>query len=153
VDTEPVAAQILDKGDGEALSFLNDSVMTLKLSDDSAGPAFYEYRCPPAATAAPPHVHHGHDETFYVVEGSFEFAVGDNVRVLGPGGFVSVPRETPHAFRNAGASAGRIVGTLTPGHFAQYFRELALIIDATGQPPAKAQWAELYARYDTAFAD
>jgi mannose-6-phosphate isomerase-like protein (cupin superfamily) len=153
MDSKPAAAQLLQDGDGESLTFLNDSVMTIKLADEAGGPAFYEYRCPPAATAAPPHVHHAHDETFYVVEGSFEFAVGDDVRVLGPGGFVTVPRETPHAFRNAGTGPGRLVGTLNPGRFAHYFRELASIIDATGQAPAKDEWADLYARYDTTFAD
>jgi mannose-6-phosphate isomerase-like protein (cupin superfamily) len=149
---KPTSAKLVETGDGEKLSFLNDSVMTIKVGDDSGAPAFYEYRCPPAANAAPPHVHHGHDETFYVVEGSFEFTVGNDTRVLGPGGFVFVPRETAHAFRNAGDSAGRIVGTLTPGHFAEYFRELASIIDATGQPPPAADWAELYGRYNTTFA-
>ena len=146
-------AQLLESGGGETLSFLNDSVMTLKVTDDEGGPAFYEYSCPPAATAAPPHVHHGHDETFYVVEGSFEFAVGEHLQVLGPGGFVYVPRETPHAFRNAGDAPGRIVGTLSAGSFAQYFRELAAVIDATGRAPERAEWAALYAKYDTTFAE
>ena len=52
-----------------------------------------------------------------------------------PGAFLFVPRGTPHTFRNAGDDLGRIVGTFNPSRFADYFRELAAIIKATGSAP------------------
>ena len=64
-----------------------------------------------------------------------------------------VPRGTPHAFSNAGAEQGRIVGTFTPARFADYFPELAELMDGTGAPPDHDAWVELYGRYDTTFAD
>ena len=69
-----------------------------------------------------------------------------------PGGFVFGSTADAACVPQCRGQRRGIVGTLTPGHFAQYFRGLALIIDATGEPPAKEQWAELYARYDTTFA-
>jgi hypothetical protein len=69
------------------------------------------------------------------------------------GSFLFVPRGTPHTFRNAGGDLGRIVGTFDPPRFANYFRELAAIITATGGPPDHETWAGLYARYQTAFFD
>jgi hypothetical protein len=62
-----------------------------------------------------------------------------------------MPRGRPHAFYNSGTSVGRIVGTFTPARFAEYFRELARIIDATGAPPDHDAWVQLYGRYDTTF--
>jgi mannose-6-phosphate isomerase-like protein (cupin superfamily) len=142
----------LDPNCGEQLRFLGDSTMRLKLADPSHGEvAFYEYVSEPGVTGPPQHVHHGHDETFYVVDGTYEFTIGDEVAVLPRGGFLFVPRGTPHTFRNAGDRPGCIVGTFNPPAFANYFRELAAIIDATGDVPDRDGWTELYARYDTTF--
>jgi mannose-6-phosphate isomerase-like protein (cupin superfamily) len=133
------------------LRFLGASTMRLEL--ESADLAFYEYVSEPGVTGPPQHVHHGHDETFYVVEGTFEFTRGVVATRLAPRGFLHVPRGTPHTFRNAGDGLGRLVGTFTPGRFAGYFRELAAIITETGCPPERSAWAELYGRYDTSFVD
>jgi mannose-6-phosphate isomerase-like protein (cupin superfamily) len=137
---------------GERLRFLGASTMRLKL-DGATNPAvaFYEYVSEPGVTGAPQHVHHSHDETFYVVDGTYEFTIGSERAVLPCGGFVFVPRGTPHTFRNAGGDLGRIVGTFSPPWFANYFRELATIIDDTGTAPDHDQWAELYGRYHTTF--
>ena len=145
---------VLGPADGERLRFLGNSTMRLALDlDGGEDVAFYEYESEPGVDGPPQHVHHGHDETFYVVEGRFEFTMGAEHSLVEPGGFVFVPRGTPHTFRNACTSRGRIVGTFTPGRFADYFRELSEIIARTGEPPAREEWAELYGRYDTAFYD
>jgi mannose-6-phosphate isomerase-like protein (cupin superfamily) len=138
---------------GERLEFLGASTMRLLWADPTDGTTFYDYSSEPSVAGSPQHVHHGHDETFYVVRGSFEFTIGDETVTLGEGGFLHVPAGTPHAFRNTGDVPGRLVGTFRPGRFADYFRELAAIIRTSGGPPQPAAWAELYSRYDTTFAD
>jgi mannose-6-phosphate isomerase-like protein (cupin superfamily) len=45
------------------------------------------------------HVHHGSDETFYILEGKMRFLVGDQVIDAGPGDVVFGPRGIPHTFR------------------------------------------------------
>jgi hypothetical protein len=95
----------------------------------------------------------GHDETSYVVEGSYELTFGTEQVNAEPGAFLYVPRGRPHTFRNAGDGLGRIVGTFVPARFAEYFRELAEIIERTRGPPGREQWAELYGRYDTTVLD
>jgi mannose-6-phosphate isomerase-like protein (cupin superfamily) len=134
---------------GEQLRFLGASTMNIKSGD--ADVAFYEYISEPGVEGPPQHIHHGHDETFYVVQGHYEFTLGRDVVNLPEGSFLRVPRDTPHTFRNSGTGPGRIVGTFNPGRFADYFRELAAIITATGAPPQRAAWSELYARYDSEF--
>lgn len=141
---------MIEPDGGEQLRFLGGSTMRLK---HDGATAFYEYVSEPGVVGPPQHVHHGHDETFYVVDGTFEFTTGTDRSTLRRGAFLFVPRGTPHTFRNAGSAPGRIVGTFDPPRFADYFRELAAIISATGSAPARDRWVELYARYDTTFYD
>ena len=146
---------LLEPDGGERLRFLGDSHMRLKIDGADTGDAlsFYEYVSQPGVTGPPQHIHHGHDETFYVVDGTFEFTFGTEMVTAEPGAFLYIPRGRPHTFRNAGHGQGRIVGTFAPARFAEYFRELAEIIDRTGGPPQRDEWAELYGRYDTVFLE
>ena len=146
---------ILEPDGGERLKFLGDSTMRLKIDggDTDDALSFYEYVSEPGVVGPPQHIHHGHDETFYIVEGIYEFTFGTEQVTAEPGAFLYVPRGRPHTFRNAGHGMGRIVGTFAPARFADYFRELAEIIERTGAPPARVAWIELYSRYDTVFLD
>lgn len=140
---------VLGPDAGERLRFLGASTMDIK--SDEPEVAFYEYVSEPGVEGPPQHIHHGHDETFYVVAGRYEFTLDRDIIDMSEGSFLRVPRDTPHTFRNSGSGPGRMVGTFNPGRFADYFRELAAIITATGAPPQRAAWADLYARYDSAF--
>lgn len=142
--------QMLEPGSGEKLRFLDDSLLVLKT--DGGPIAHYEYIAAPSAKGSPQHIHAGHDETFYVVEGTFEFTLGTKTVIADPGSFLLVERGQPHGFRNMGSSRGRIVGTFGSG-FAQYFRELAEIIERTGAAPSREDWIKLYGRYGTTFYD
>ena len=146
---------VLEPGGGERLRFLGDSTLFIKTAgnETDGALAFYEYISQPGVTSAPQHVHHGHDETFYIVHGHFEFTLGTATVTADPGSFLVVPRGTPHTFRNAGDGEGRFVSTSNPARFAQYFQELAEIIERTGAAPGREDWIELYGRYDTTFYD
>lgn len=139
---------MLDPGAGEILRFLDDSKMVLKAEDGDV--THYEYVAAPSAKGSAQHVHSNHDETFYVVEGTFEFALGEDTVVAPPGSFLKVNRGQPHGFRNVSLGSGRIVGTFG-SRFTDYFRELAAIIEQTGNPPSPEEWRELYGRYGTQF--
>ncbi len=143
---------LLEPRAGERLRFLDESELILKTSgvDAKDGVIHYEYVAAPAAKGSPQHIHHGHDETFYVVDGEFEFALGTQLMPASAGSFLFVPRGQPHGFRNTGRRMGTIVGTFG-AFFAQYFRELAQIIGTTGGPPSPEEWVKLYGRYQTSF--
>jgi quercetin dioxygenase-like cupin family protein len=151
LSTLPSEPIFVAPGSGERLRFLGASTMSLKLDGAGSDVAFYEYESEPGVAGAPQHVHHGHDETFYVVAGEYEFSLGAETVVAPSGAFLHVPRGTPHAFRNAGPGIGRIVGTFNPPQFADYFRELAAMIADGGSAPDHDAWVALYARYDTTF--
>lgn len=52
----------------------------------------------PAGSGVPPHSH-PHEQSGYVVRGRFEFTIGDQVRVLGPGDAYLIPGNLVHSTR------------------------------------------------------
>lgn len=110
-------------GDGERIWIVGDT-MTLKASDASTGGSlvFLENLTAPGG-GPPPHVHAREDEFFYVLDGTFEIRIGDDVHALGPGGFAFVPRGTVHNFRNSVDTPSRILVGFTPGGMDGFFRE------------------------------
>lgn len=54
-------------------------------------------------------------EAFYVLDGSFEFILEDEVTTLGPGGFTYVAPGQAHGFRNAADTPSRMLIISLPG--------------------------------------
>ncbi|WP_338869806.1 cupin domain-containing protein [Spirosoma sp. SC4-14] len=82
----------------------------------------------PKGSEPPRHVHGHEDETFYLLEGSVEFEIG-NAIVLGKvGQAVFAPRTVAHQFRIQSEQA-RMLTLITPGDFVNFFREFSVSID------------------------
>ena len=113
----------LPAGEGERIWIVGDT-MTLK----ATGPAtegrllLLENLTVPGG-GPPPHVHTREDEFFYVLDGTFEIRIGDELHALGAGGFAFVPRGTVHKFRNTGERPARILVGFTPAGMEGFFRE------------------------------
>jgi mannose-6-phosphate isomerase-like protein (cupin superfamily) len=89
---------------------LGGQLLTYKVTAEQTGGAYslFEGTVPPGG-AAPPHIHHREDESFYVVEGEFEFTRdGESIRAAA-GSLVYVPRGSLHAFENVGESTGTLL--------------------------------------------
>lgn len=87
--------------------------------------------------AGPPlHLHTRNDEAFCVLEGEVTFRAGDVERTIGPGGFVFVPAQTPHAFRPVSA-VYRMIEMFVPGDFDGYFEELEVLRAGGALTPAR----------------
>ena len=73
-----------------------------------------EIKTAPGA-GAPPHHHAAEDESFFVLDGEFEFLVnGETINVRG-GDFVQVPNGAVHAFTCTGEQPGRLLCVNAPG--------------------------------------
>ncbi len=142
-------AIILGPGAGRALAV---GPVQVSVKEDGAHTrgtmAAAEFAIPPRAPSPPPHVHHAHEEGFYILEGEIEFAVGGETVRVGAGGWVLAPIGVPHTFRNPGDAPARFLNTFTPDRYIRYFDELAALTDASG-PPTPVQTAGIMARYDT----
>jgi len=77
-----------DPDEGEFVWVVGD-LITLKLTSEDTGGAFslFEGTIPPGG-GPPPHVQHREDESFYVLEGEFEFLVGEDTIPAGAGSCV-----------------------------------------------------------------
>lgn len=70
-----------------------------------------------------PHIHRRMEESFYVLDGTFDFTVGAREVEAGAGAFLVVPRGTPHVIR-CGAGGGTLLTLFTPGGLEEMFLEL-----------------------------
>ncbi|HSD16273.1 MAG TPA: cupin domain-containing protein [Thermomonas sp.] len=74
---------------------------------------------PPYRT--PAHVHPQMDESFYVLEGTLALEIDGRSQRLPAGSFVHIPRGTVHAQGSADDRPVRLLVTLAPGAFEQFF--------------------------------
>jgi DNA-binding transcriptional MerR regulator/quercetin dioxygenase-like cupin family protein len=88
------------------------------------------------ASGGPPHLHHDQDEWIYVVEGEFEFHVGNKRFHLSAGESVFMPRKVAHMWGCVSGKPGKIINVYQPaGKVEEFFREL-------GKPPKDLITAE-----------
>jgi len=111
---------------------------------EGEGFALVEHTLPPRALGSPLHRHANEDEYSYVLEGRLGAQLGDDVVEAGPGELVQKPRGQEHAFWNAGDEPLRFLEIISPGGFAQYFRELAPVLAAGDEEGVQ----EIAARYE-----
>ncbi len=107
-----------------------------------------EFEVPPHGPTPPPHIHHAHEEVFYVLEGELEFLAGVETVRASAGTFVMVPIGALHTFSNPTDRPARFLNTFTPPLYIGYFEEISKLIQA-GVAPDSQQFTELMARYDT----
>ncbi len=93
----------------------------------------------------PPHIHRDHRELFCVVEGTFEFTVGQDVIEAGPGSVVLVPLDTRHAFK--AEAGGKALIFVAPAGLEGFFSELGAGM-AAGKPDGEMRRA-LEGKYDS----
>jgi quercetin dioxygenase-like cupin family protein len=126
-------------GDGERIWIVGDT-MTLKATGEStAGSLVLLENLTAPGGGPPPHVHAREDEFWYVLDGTFEIRIGDEVHPLGPGGFAYAPRGTVHTFRNTADTPSRVLVGFTPGGMEGFFRESGRrATDAGSAPPVGA---------------
>jgi quercetin dioxygenase-like cupin family protein len=84
---------------------------------------------------SPPHVHSREDETFYVVEGEFEFLVAGAPIRLKAGEHLFAPRDVPHNFRNVGSEPGKMIITATPAGLENFFSEIGTKLSSRDDAP------------------
>jgi quercetin dioxygenase-like cupin family protein len=111
-----------------------------------ASMGMFELTVPPGSNVPPPHSHSNNEEVVYVLEGTLRYTVGAESRDLTPGQTMHTPRGTVHAFSNPFDVLARALITLSPDIGAQYFKDVAAVINAGG-PPDKVALVAVMKRY------
>src|SRR5437667_10788335 len=112
----------------------------------SASLGMFELTVPPASNVPPPHSHSNNEEIVYVLEGTLLYTVGSDTRDLTPGQTMHTPRGTVHGFSNPSNGVARALIILSPDIGAQYFKDVAAVINVGG-PPDKAALVAVMSRY------
>ena len=101
--------------DGSAYWFLNSLNVVLATSESTGGVFSLVHHTAPPGHATPYHLHHDEDEAFFVLDGEFTFICEGKKTVLGPGGYIFLPRNRPHGIRCTGAAPSRMLVLAMPG--------------------------------------
>jgi len=111
-------------GEGPKSLWVMGVLVTYKIPSQWTGGAYalFEVATQPGA-GPPPHIHHREDESFYVLEGDYEFLVGRKTLRVGAGSLLYFPKGTLHAHRAVGEGVGRMLVTQTPGGLFEHFFE------------------------------
>lgn len=126
----------------EGLSLLGGR-QTIKLfATDSDGSVSYMLSKVPAGSGIPTHTHQWEDETFLMLSGTLEVAIGGNPITLNEGDMIFMPRHIPHGF--TALTDVQMWVTFTPGGAEKMFEALAALPPG---PPSK----ELCALYGITF--
>lgn len=102
-------------------------------SDTDGGYAITEGTTPPMG-GPPLHRHSREDESFYVLEGEFDFETDGRLYHTGPGASIFLPRGTVHQFQNVGSTPGRMLSVVQPAGLEKFFDELAVATTGMKQP-------------------
>src|SRR5262245_3160469 len=95
------------------------------------------------------HVHFNQEEMFFIVEGTFEIAVGGQTAVAGPGTMVFIPRNTVHRFKNVGDTVGCMLDWTLPGGQDHYFKAVSEL--AANDALIEEKMMKINKRFNTKF--
>ncbi len=107
-----------------------------------------EYRCAPdmetvvmemtlpVGSGPPLHVHDDLDDTWYILDGEIVVRCGDDVSIVGPGHWVSMPRGVPHTFRAIGNRDVRLLLVHDNATFRDLIRDVGVPAEARVLPAA-----------------
>jgi quercetin dioxygenase-like cupin family protein len=111
--------------------------------------AIHEFDVPAGAGLPLPHSHDAYEETIYGLLGTVTFTIEGTPTDIGPGEAVCILRGAVHSFANSGEVDATALAIVTPGILgADYFREVAAIVDAAaGGPPDLAAIGEVMRRH------
>jgi len=132
-------------GEGARSLWVMAVLATYKIPSHKTGGAYalFEVATQPGA-GPPPHIHHREDESFYVIEGDYEFLIGRETLRVGAGTLLYVPKGTLHAHQGVGEGVGRMLVTQTPGGLYEcFFEEVGKPVDGDGGPVVVEDQSEM----------
>jgi len=116
----------LSTGDNLDLSRIGMKFRIRRTAADTDGRSFeMEMDLLPGSGGTPLHVHPSAEESYEVLQGTFDVNVGDAWKTAAPGDRIVVPPGTPHTFRNSSAETVSVYNAHRPAmKFEDYFRRL-----------------------------
>ncbi len=123
-------------GGGRSLWLTTDLYTFKAVGEDTNGAfALSELTAQPEF-GPPPHIHHREDESYYVLEGEFEFLDNGRTFTAGAGTFVYLPKGRLHMHRATGNRPARALVLVTPAGLEKFIEEVGEpAIEGSSPPP------------------
>jgi quercetin dioxygenase-like cupin family protein len=105
----------VSKADGSAYWFLNGLYVLMATSESTGGAFSLIHETAQPGHATPCYVHRLEDEAFFVLDGEFTFICDGKKTILGPDGYIFLPRHIPHEIRCSGSAPSTMLVLAMPG--------------------------------------
>jgi len=125
---------LLRLDEGKVIQVLQERMIFKVMSADTNGLYTLFVNSAEPGGGSPPHIHHQEDEAFFILEGNYEFLLGEKTLELGPGSFLFAPRGIPHASKNVGTTRSRMVVIVSPAGLENCFVEMGQPVTDTSAP-------------------
>lgn len=138
--------------EGTGTSYLmRTDVITFKVTSQETHGAVLLLEAAVPPQGGPPMHTHPEQETFYVLEGTFEISGIRDQRLYTvqatPGSAVTIIPNAPHAYKNVGTTPGKLLALFTPATIQNFFEEVGEPIPDPTHPPAPSNSPETIARF------
>jgi len=128
--------------------------MTFKPDDPNASYSICETVNHPGGVGASPHRHPTYEETHIVIEGEYEFRLGEETVRLGPGGMAYIPKGMIHSMRKLNDDIGRQLIVSSPvGFFESFIAETTTARAAADVSHQLFDFRSVAAKYGVEFFD
>lgn len=129
---------------GRPILAFGHEIRVLLSGDQTAGKLTMFHDIAPPGAGSPPHYHEREDEWFYILSGQAEFYRNGEWTAAPERSAVFVPRNTVHAFRNAGKQMLHLLIAISPAGFDRWLKRCAEEFKDGKEPDmAKiSKWAE-----------
>lgn len=131
--------QLIHAGEGKIVKVLANTISIRIHGRDTGGATSVVETLDQPGEGPPPHRHQRESETFYVLEGEYEFTCDGKTFKARKGATVFAPRGRPHHYRNLGKTPGRLMVTFTPAGFEGFFEEVGALSAARQEIPRVAE--------------
>ena len=118
-------AKVIGPDGGNLYKRANDMFVKVTAGDTGGAYEVCEERCPPGF-ASRPHMHTQNHETFYVIEGSGTFILGDETHEGTKGSMFHIPPGLPHQVV-AGDAGIRMLMVYSPGQTEAMFADMTAL--------------------------
>ena len=126
---------LLHPDEGKVIQVVQERMTFKAMSADTNGAYTLFVNSAEPGGGSPPHIHHREDEAFFILEGNYEFLLGDKTLELGPGSFLIARRGIPHASKNVGTTTSRMLVIVWPAGLERCFVEMGQPVPDPSAPP------------------
>jgi len=126
----------LARGEGKSFWLLTDLHTFKVVGSDTGGACTVAELTAGPEMGPPPHIHRNNDETFYVLEGTFDFSLAGRPFSAGAGAFVYLPKGVIHTHRAGGGKSARALVMQTPAGVERFIQEAGKPATDPSVPPA-----------------